>query len=64
VRADVIDDMDRFYRVLADEHGTFVGEGHWFDADRRHFRLGFGWPGMDELRAGLASLRSTADQLR
>jgi aspartate/methionine/tyrosine aminotransferase len=64
VRADVIDDMDRFYRVLADEHGTFVGEGHWFDADRRHFRLGFGWPDMDELRAGLASLRSTADQLR
>ena len=61
LRAGVIDDVDGFYRTLNDEHGTFVGEGHWFDTDRRHFRLGFGWPPVEELRAGLVALRATAD---
>ena len=56
VRADVIADMDRFYEVLGAEHGTFVGEGHWFEADRHHFRLGFGWPTAEELEGGLDSL--------
>ncbi len=60
VRAEAVPDMDRFYEVLAAEHGTFVGEGHWFEADRRHFRLGFGWPGSEELADGLASLAATA----
>lgn len=64
VRADVIADIDRFYELLRDEHGTFVGEGHWFEADRHHFRLGFGWPTVDELASGLESLRTVADQLR
>jgi len=44
----------------ANERGTFVGEGHWFDADRHHFRLGYGWPTTDELRAGLADLSEAA----
>jgi len=64
VRREVIADMDRFYEVLTEEHGTFVGEGHWFDTDRHHFRLGFGWPPLDELRAGLEALAATAASLR
>jgi len=64
LRADAIDRVDEFYRVLNEDHGTFVGEGHWFDTDRRHFRLGFGWPPVDELRAGLDALAATATQLR
>jgi len=60
LRAGVIDDVDTFYRVLDTEHGTFVGEGHWFDTDRRHFRLGFGWPPVEELRGGLVGLAETA----
>lgn len=63
VRSDVIDDMDRFYEVLNGEHGTFVGEGHWFDTDRHHFRLGFGWPPVAELEDGLAVLSATAAAL-
>ena len=63
VRSETGIDMDRFYSVLGDEHGTFVGEGHWFEADRRHFRLGFGWPSRDELAAGLESLAATASAL-
>ena len=38
------------------DHGTYVGPGHWFEVDDRHFRLGFGWPTVSELRAGLDAL--------
>ena len=49
-------DVDRFYCALLDEHGTYVGPGHWFDQDRRSFRLGFAWPGREELVRGLEGL--------
>jgi aspartate/methionine/tyrosine aminotransferase len=53
-------DPDRFYAALLDRHGTYVGPGHWFEQDRRFFRLGFGWPDADELRRGLAGLAAAA----
>jgi aspartate/methionine/tyrosine aminotransferase len=59
LRPGVVEDVDGFYRAINDD-GTYVGEGHWFDADRRHFRLGFGWPTTDELRRGLDSLAAGA----
>ena len=55
-RPEVEVDTDRFYDVLLADHGTYVGPGHWFELDDRHFRLGYGWPTHDELRAGLAAL--------
>lgn len=53
-------DVDRFYRDLLAEHGTYVGPGHWFEQPRRSFRLGFAWPETDELRRGLAGLLAAA----
>jgi len=58
-RLDDAVDPNRFIAMLNDA-GTFVGEGHWFDADARHFRLGYGWPTTDELRAGLADITAAA----
>ena len=58
-----VDDVDGFYRLL-NADGTFVGEGHWFDADRRHFRLGFGWPTTDELRTGLVNVSRAIREAR
>ena len=49
-------DVDAFYRILFEEHGTIVGPGHWFEQPRTSFRLGYGWPAVDELREGLAAL--------
>jgi aspartate/methionine/tyrosine aminotransferase len=57
-------DTGRFYDVLLAEHGTYVGPGHWFEVDDRHFRLGFGWPTDRELRAGLTALSSSANTAR
>jgi aspartate/methionine/tyrosine aminotransferase len=49
-------DVDAFYDSLLRDHGTYVGPGHWFDQDRRSFRLGFAWPETDELERGLAAV--------
>jgi len=55
-------DIDRFYDDLLARHGTYVGAGHWFDQDRRSFRVGFAWPETDELRRGLAGLLAAANR--
>jgi aspartate/methionine/tyrosine aminotransferase len=61
-RPDVPLDTERFYDVLLAEHGTYVGPGHWFELDDRHFRLGYGWPTESELRAGLEALSAAAEE--
>jgi aspartate/methionine/tyrosine aminotransferase len=53
-------DPAKFHHTLLHVFGTYVGAGHWFELDDRHFRLGFGWPSHDELRAGLAALSAAA----
>jgi aspartate/methionine/tyrosine aminotransferase len=58
--ADAVD-PDVFYAHLNDVGGTYVGEGHWFDADRHHFRLGYAWPTTSELRDGLAAITAAAE---
>jgi aspartate/methionine/tyrosine aminotransferase len=45
-----------FYRRLMEEHGTYVGPGHWFEMPDTYFRLGFGWSSSDELEHGLEGI--------
>jgi aspartate/methionine/tyrosine aminotransferase len=49
-------DLDRFYEILLEKHGAYVGPGHWFEMPKSYFRLGFGWPTGDELKGGLAAI--------
>ncbi len=58
LRGDI--DVNRFYQLLNDEYGTFVGPGHWFDMDRRYMRIGYGWPDADELARGLDNIAEAA----
>ena len=60
LRVDVDVDVDHFYRYLFDGLGTYVGAGHWFDQDRRFFRVGFAWPTKVELERGLETLEVAA----
>ena len=53
-------DVDRFHALLNDEYGTFVGPGHWFDCDRRHMRIGYGWPDLETLKTGLENITRAA----
>jgi aspartate/methionine/tyrosine aminotransferase len=54
-------DLDRFYSILENELRTAVGPGHWFDEDRRHFRIGFGYPPEDEFVRGLEAIEKAAN---
>jgi aspartate/methionine/tyrosine aminotransferase len=60
IRPEIDIDIDRFYRALLEEHGTYVGPGRWFDQDPRFFRLGFAWPTREELERGLEGLDRAA----
>jgi aspartate/methionine/tyrosine aminotransferase len=46
-------DADAFHQRLLDQHGTYVGRGHWFEMPPNFFRLGYLWPLETELRDGL-----------
>jgi len=45
-----------FYRRLIENHGAYVGPGHWFEMPDTYFRLGYGWPQRSELEAGLEAI--------
>ena len=57
-------DVERFYRLLLERHGTVVGPGHWFEQPDRSFRLGYGWPTPADLERGLAGLADAALEAR
>jgi aspartate/methionine/tyrosine aminotransferase len=50
------DGTDGFYRRLLQDHGAYVGPGHWFEMPDRFFRLGYGWPTAEALDGGLAAI--------
>ena len=64
IRGDAGVDIDAFYRALQADHATAVGPGHWFEQDRRHMRIGFGWPLAAELSGGLAAISASLDVAR
>ncbi len=45
-----------FYRRLLEDHGAYVGPGHWFEMPDTYFRVGYGWPTSDELTSGLVAI--------
>jgi aspartate/methionine/tyrosine aminotransferase len=49
-------DIPRFYKILNEKFGTFVGPGHWFEMSDAFFRIGYAWPTETELRQGLAGI--------
>ncbi|WP_136618046.1 MULTISPECIES: aminotransferase class I/II-fold pyridoxal phosphate-dependent enzyme [Mesorhizobium] len=55
-------DLDRFYVNLLENHRTYVGPGHWFEMEKRFFRVGFGWPTEAELRGGLDAISAALRQ--
>jgi aspartate/methionine/tyrosine aminotransferase len=45
-------DVEAFHK-RSNELGAFVGPGHWFEQERRYMRIGYAWPTLQELQAGL-----------
>jgi aspartate/methionine/tyrosine aminotransferase len=55
--------LARFYEVLVQSHGAYVGPGHWFEMSDRHFRLGYGWPSAEALQGGLTAISAALDEV-
>jgi len=56
IKPDLSINLDRFYNTLNGKYKTMVGPGHWFEYDRRHMRVGFGWTDDEQLRGGLENI--------
>jgi DNA-binding transcriptional MocR family regulator len=56
IKLDAPVDVERFYATLNGKYKTMVGPGHWFEQDRRHMRVGFGWPDNAQLTTGLENI--------
>jgi aspartate/methionine/tyrosine aminotransferase len=56
-------DTEKLYAMLYDRFATIVGPGHWFERDRTNMRIGFGYPTLEELKAGLHSLEVCLTEL-
>lgn len=56
-------DCDKFYTILNEKYHTYVGPGHWFEQDKRYFRLGYGYPDVAELEEGLANLEQAVKEV-
>jgi aspartate/methionine/tyrosine aminotransferase len=54
--AEPVGGTEGFYRRLLEQHGCYVGPGHWFELPDTYFRLGYGWPTIEELKGGLAAI--------
>lgn len=54
-------DTTKFYETLNKQYHTFVGPGHWFETDKRFFRIGYGWPTTADLKTGLENISKSLD---
>jgi aspartate/methionine/tyrosine aminotransferase len=57
-------DPARFYQILNERYATWVGPGHWFEQDPRHFRLGFGYPTTPDLKQALHNVSAALGEAR
>lgn len=55
-------DAEGFYQALYKDYGTIVGPGHWFEKERTYMRIGFGYPGLEELQTGCENLLKCLQQ--
>lgn len=49
-------DIEKLYTILLHQYKTYVGPGHWFEQNKRSFRLGFGWETREAFVKGLANI--------
>ena len=55
-------DVQLFYKILNTQFGTYVGPGRWFEIDDSFFRIGYGWPSINELESGLYAISESLKQ--
>lgn len=56
--------IEKFYNTLNKTYQTFVGNGHWFEQSKRHFRLGFGYSTYENFKTALSNLDKALEESR
>lgn len=64
IKPEIKIDTKKFYEILNNKYGVFVGPGHWFATDDRYFRLGYAWPTKEKLIEGLPYLEKAVEDAR
>ncbi len=57
LRSDYQLNTEKFYQDLYQKYQTMVGAGHWFEQPDTYFRIGFGYPTLEELKMGLENFK-------
>jgi aspartate/methionine/tyrosine aminotransferase len=64
IKNDINVDMVKFHDILLNEYKTYVGRGHWFEADAKHLRIGYSWDTTEKLEKGLNNILKTVENVR
>ena len=56
IKMDVPVDVEKFHDILLNQYKTYVGRGHWFEADSRFMRIGYSWDKTEKLQKGLSNI--------
>jgi aspartate/methionine/tyrosine aminotransferase len=62
IKSDLKVNVEKFYKILFEKYKTCVGPGHWFEMDKHHMRIGFGWPDTAQLTEGLKNISLAVDE--
>jgi aspartate/methionine/tyrosine aminotransferase len=56
IKNDIPVDIEKFHEILLNNFKTYVGRGHWFEADPRFMRIGYSWEKSEKLEKGLSNI--------
>ena len=62
IKMDVPVDVEKFHDILLNQYKTYVGRGHWFEADSRFMRIGYSWDKTEKLQKGLSNILQAISQ--
>ena len=64
IKSEVNIDVPKFYDILNNKYGTYVGPGHWFGFDDRYMRIGYGYPSIEDLESGLNCITKSIQEAK
>lgn len=64
IKSNITLDLNLFYNTLLNKYSTWVGPGHWFEENKRYFRLGFGYCNGDKFKQALKNLTLSLEEAK
>ena len=64
IKSEIDIDTDKFNDILLNKYATYVGRGHWFEADALYIRIGYSWDTSEKLLKGLNNILKAIDEAK